>query len=105
MTTTLETAFNAVRELAKTFEENERAYLALNYPEAQVRKDFVDKFFMALGWDVNHDVQTNPYEQEVKVEPPVTVGGTQRHADYSFRLAPNFNSVRFFVEAVPAGYS
>ena len=23
---------------------------------------------MALGWDVNHDTQKNPYEQEVKIE-------------------------------------
>jgi len=32
--------------------------------------DFVDKFFVALGWDVNHNIQTNPYEQEVHVENP-----------------------------------
>ena len=50
---------------------------------------FIDKFFIALGWDVNHDEQTNPYEQEVKVEPPVSAGG-QRRADYAFHLAPNY---------------
>jgi adenine-specific DNA-methyltransferase len=63
-----------------------------------VRKDFIDKFFMALGWDVNHDEQTNPYEQEVKVEPAVSAAG-QRRADYAFRLAPSYRDVRFFVEA------
>jgi type I restriction-modification system DNA methylase subunit len=47
---------------------------------------------------VNHDEQTNPYEQEVKVEPPVSAAG-QRRADYSFHLAPNYRDVRFFVEA------
>lgn len=99
MATTLEIAFERVRELVRTFESNKHAYLGPDYPEAQARKDFIDKLFIALGWDVNHDIQKNPYEQEVKVEPPVTVGATQRHADYAFHLAPNFNNVRFFVEA------
>jgi predicted type IV restriction endonuclease len=99
METTLDAAFKRVQELVRTFEANKHAYLGPDYPEAQARKDFIDKFFIALGWDVNHDVQTNPYEQEVKVEPPVPVGSTQRRADYAFRLAPDFSNVRFFVEA------
>ena len=36
-----------------------------------------------------HDVQTNPYEQEVKVERGLSAAG-QRRADYAFYLAPNF---------------
>ena len=51
-----------------------------------------------MGWDVNHDEQTNPYEQEVKVEPAVQAGG-KRRADYAFHLAPNYRDVRFFVKA------
>jgi adenine-specific DNA-methyltransferase len=93
-----ERAHRKVMELAETFRANEGRYLSPNYQEAEVRKDFIDKFFIALGWDVNHDVQTNPWEQEVKVEPPVAASG-QRRADYVFRLAPNFRDVRFFVEA------
>ena len=50
-----------------------------------------------LGWDVTHDFQKNPYEQEVKVER--TDGLSKRRADYAFRLAPNFRDVRFYVEA------
>jgi len=104
MKITLETAFEMIQELAQTFDANKHAYLGSDYSEAQARKDFIDKFFIALGWDVNHDIQKNPYEQEVKIEPPVPVGATQRHADYAFRLAPEFNNVRFFVEAKkPAG--
>ena len=99
METMFETTFEKVQEHVQNFEANKHAYLALDYSEAAVRKDFIDKFFIALGWDVNHDVQKNPYEQEVKVEPPVSVGANQRHADYAFRLAPHFNDVRFFVEA------
>jgi hypothetical protein len=93
-----EHAYEKIARLAATFQANEARYLSPNYQEAEVRKDFIDKFFSALGWDVNHDEQTNPYEQEVKVEPTVSAGG-QRRADYAFHLAPNYRDVRFFVEA------
>ncbi len=93
-----EESFEKISRLAATFQENEATYLSPNYQEAEARKDFIDKFFIALGWDVNHDKQTNPYEQEVKVEPAVSASG-QRRADYAFHLAPNYRVVRFFVEA------
>jgi len=94
----LDLAFENVSKLSARFKANESRYLSPAYQEAEVRKDFIDKFFIALGWDVYHDIQTNPYEQEVKVEPSVSAGG-QRRADYAFHLAPNFRDVRFFVEA------
>jgi type I restriction-modification system DNA methylase subunit len=93
-----EESLEKIGKLVATFEASEERYLSPNYQEAEVRKDFIDKFFIALGWDVNHDEQTNPYEQEVKVEPPVSASG-QRRADYAFHLAPNYRVVRFFVEA------
>jgi len=93
-----EEAFEKVSKLAATFQANEARYLSPDYQEAEARKDFIDKLFIALGWDVNHDQQTNPYEQEVKVEPPVSAAG-QRRADYAFHVAPNYRDVRFFVEA------
>jgi adenine-specific DNA-methyltransferase len=100
----LETAFAEVSKLAARFKAGEARYLSPDYQEAQARKDFIDKFFIALGWDVNHEEQTNPYEQEVKVEQNVSVAARQRRADYAFYLAPNFRDVRFFVEAKkPAG--
>jgi adenine-specific DNA-methyltransferase len=94
----LDVAFLTVSNLAATFKANENRYLSSGYQEAEVRKDFIDKFFIALGWDVNHDVQTNPYAQEVKVERSVAASG-QRRADYAFYLKPNYRDVRFFVEA------
>ncbi len=92
-------AFEKVGQLARDFQANADFYLSKSYQEAQVRKDFIDKFFIALGWDVNHETQSNPFEQEVKVEPPVATGGTQRRADYAFHVAPNFRDMRFLVEA------
>lgn len=97
-TAAYQSAFEKTCELCATFAANEARYLSPGYQEAEVRKDFIDKFFIALGWDVNHDHQTNPYEQEVKVESPVSASGARR-ADYAFHLRPNFDDVRFFVEA------
>ncbi len=98
-TTTFEKAFEAVQQLAADFQACESDYLSPVYQEAEARRDFIDKFLIALGWDVNHDHQKNPYQQEVKVERSVNTTGSQRRADYAFHLAPNFQDVRFFVEA------
>jgi len=95
----IDLALKKIARLVKDFQRNEPLYKSAGYSEAQARKDFIDKFWIALGWDVNHDLQTNPYEQEVKVERTVAAGGTQRRADYAFYLAPSFHVVQFFVEA------
>ena len=88
-------AFERVKQLAADFKANETYFLSPEYQEAQVRLDFIDKFLMALGWDVNHETQKNPYQQEVKVER----GVSQRRADYAFYLSPNFRDVKFYLEA------
>jgi len=98
--TNFQDAHTAVIDLVERFEKNQHHYLSASYQEQEARKDFLDKFFMALGWDVNHETQTNPYEQEVKIEKSVTTGTAKRRADYSFSLAPHFTKrPRFFVEA------
>jgi type I restriction-modification system DNA methylase subunit len=90
---------NKINQLVKHFRDQETAYLSPGYQESQIRQDFIDKFFTALGWDVTHDHQKNPYEQEVKIENKVNTSGSQRRADYAFFTAPNFRDVKFFVEA------
>lgn len=92
-------AFRATSELVANFRQHEADYLAAAYSEAQVRKDFVDKFFHALGWDVYHETQKNPYAQEVKIEAPVNTGGQQRRADYAFFIAPELRDHKFLCEA------
>ena len=94
-----EEAFEKVKGLVADFQASRAHFLSPHYQESEVRKDFIDKFFIALGWDVNHDEQKNPFEQEVKVERSVTTGASQRRADYAFYIAPNFRDVRFYAEA------
>jgi len=99
MATSFDAAFAVARALADDFAAHEKQFLSPAYNEAQARKDFIDKFFIALGWDVDHVAQKNPYEQEVKVERTQRQGAAHKKADYAFSLAPNFRDVRFFVEA------
>jgi len=93
-----DTAFARVKALVADFRANEKFYLSPAYQEQEARRDFIDKFWLALGWDVNHETQKNPFEQEVKVERREH-GFSQRRADYAFYLAPNFRDVKFYVEA------
>ena len=95
----IDIALERIAVLVKSFHHGHSHYKSTAYAEAEARKDFIDKLWIALGWDVNHDQQTNPYEQEVKVERGVAIAGSQRRADYAFYLAPHFHDVRFFVEA------
>jgi type I restriction-modification system DNA methylase subunit len=96
----MEQPFEGIKQLVADFKAQEAAYLSPSYQESQVRQDFIDKFFTALGWDVTHERQKNPYEQEVHIENKVKMAGSsQRRADYAFYLSPNFRDPKFFVEA------
>ncbi len=88
---------NSFRErlesLISKFEKDRPHYLSKGYPEAQVRLDFLNPFFKALGWDIENKAQKPPHERDVIVElSPETTG----RPDYNFRI----NGVtKFFVEA------
>ncbi len=92
-------SFKLVKKLVADFKANENYYLSPKYQEREVRTDYINKFFIALGWDVTHEQQKNPYEQEVKEEKSVQVKSSKKRADYAFYLAPNFNDPKFVVEA------
>lgn len=48
---TFDDAFERVKQLVSTFKDNEGRYLSPGYSEAQARLDFIDKLWIALGWD------------------------------------------------------
>lgn len=92
-----EAAHRAVASLVHSFARGKAHYVGSGaYQEAEVRTDFIDKFFMALGWDVSHQHQRNPYRQEVKIEKSTKDSGK---ADYAFAVAPYYGRIRFLVEA------
>jgi len=45
----------AVTELVSRFHEQRDAYHAGRYNETQIRREFIDPFFQALGWDVGNE--------------------------------------------------
>ena len=98
-TSVFDTAFEKIKLLVREYESNHNFYLSTDYNESQARMDYIDKLFTILGWDVNHERQKNPYEQEVKVERPVATGQSQRSADYALYIVPNFRDPLLFVEA------
>ena len=92
-------SFSEVQKLVDNFHKHIDEYLKPKYQEAEVRQDFLDKFFVALGWDVYHHENQNPYEREVRIEKSVMVQGRGKRADYAFYTAPNFTQARFMAEA------
>jgi type I restriction-modification system DNA methylase subunit/predicted type IV restriction endonuclease len=84
-------------ELIERFIAHMGAYQSGQYNEAQLREEFINPFFEALGWDVrNLKGYSGPY-QEVIHEDAIKIGGRTKAPDYCFRAGGGQRS--FFVEA------
>ena len=55
------------------------------YVEAQLRDDFLNPFFRALGWDLENSSGLIQPKREVEIESRTEIGGRQKRADYLFR--------------------
>lgn len=89
---TRETFRAELERLAASFAANEDEYTSPAYPEAQVRLDFIDPFFRALGWDIENRANLPYSKRDVIVER----GAEEGRPDYTFRID---GAPRFFVEA------
>jgi len=90
------TAPAAVLELVQRFEFNRDAYHAGHYNETQLRREFLDPFFVALGWDVdNRQGHAEPYK-DMHHEDAIKIGGATKAPDYCFRIG---GARKFFLEA------
>jgi hypothetical protein len=87
---------DGVKRLVERFERNQTAYLSPVYNETQLRREFLDPFFRALGWDVDNEAGHAPQYREVVHEDAIKVGISTRAPDYSFRVG---GQRKFFVEA------
>lgn len=92
-------SFERLRDLVSTYRDNRRHFEDQSFQEAEARNALINKLFIALGWDVTHETERNPYRQEVKIEHRSQGGERDRRADYAFYAAPNFRDVQFIVEA------
>ena len=55
------------------------------YAEAQLRADFLDPFFAALGWDLANRAGLIQKHREVEIESRTEIAGRKKRADYLFR--------------------
>jgi hypothetical protein len=65
-----------VRQLVERFEEHKRAYLSPAYLEAQLRQEFLNPFFEALGWDVANKQGYAVQYREVVHEDSIHIKGS-----------------------------
>jgi hypothetical protein len=82
-----------IEELVDKFNSDPAFYRSAYFNETEVRTQFINPFFEALGWDVYH--KCYPDYRDVKEEDAVKVEGKTKNPDYSFRL---FEKRKFFVE-------
>lgn len=94
---TKEAAYIKIEELVTRFTDQIASYKKSDYNETQTRRDFIDPFFKALGWDVDNENGNAEAYREVIHEDRVKVGKATKAPDYSFRLSGGKRL--FFVEA------
>lgn len=83
--------------LVETFTHNYSAYKSGAYKEEQLKQEFLNPFFEALGWDVNNTKKkAAPQYRDVIFEDSIKVATGIQAPDYCFTLA---GAKKFFVEA------
>ncbi|OAD20548.1 type II restriction enzyme methylase, partial [Candidatus Thiomargarita nelsonii] len=85
-----------IQTLVKRFESQKDSYKQSQYNETQTRNDFINPFFMALGWDVNNEQGLAEAYRHVVHEDTLKIGRATKMPDYSFRVG---GVRKFFVEA------
>ncbi len=85
-----------VQKLVERFHQNIDDYKRGKYNETQVRREFIDPFFKALGWDVDNTKGYAEAYKEVVHEDAIKVGRATKAPDYSFRIG---GVRKFFLEA------
>jgi predicted type IV restriction endonuclease len=54
-------------DLVERFESNLESYKSGHYNETQVRREFVDPFFKALGWDIDNAYKDVIHEDAIRI--------------------------------------
>ncbi|HRD58632.1 MAG TPA: N-6 DNA methylase [Ferruginibacter sp.] len=90
-------AHKKIASLIERFDEQKEFYKRSDYNETLTRRDFIDPFFKALGWDIDNEQGYAESYREVIHEDKIKIGGATKAPDYSFRLGGGKRL--FFVEA------
>ncbi|MCI0621405.1 MAG: N-6 DNA methylase [Acidobacteria bacterium] len=87
---------SVIGELMARFERNLDAYRSHGYNETQLRREFIDPYFEALGWDIANKAGYAEAYKDVIHEDAIKVGGTTKAPDYCFKIGL---ARKFFLEA------
>lgn len=85
-----------VLDLVERFENNRDSYKSQNYNETQVRREFIDPLFKALGWDIDNEKGYAEAYKDVIHEDAVQFEKGVGAPDYCFRIG---GARKFFLEA------
>src|SRR3990170_959085 len=88
-------AIKKIKELVERFRENLDVYKKGSYNETQLRREYVDPFFDALGWDVQNRAGYAEQYKDVVHEDTIKIGVSLKAPDYSFRVG---GQRKFFLE-------
>ncbi|OGP87526.1 MAG: restriction endonuclease subunit M [Deltaproteobacteria bacterium RBG_16_48_10] len=88
-------ALHPISNLVERFERNIEAYRSPAYNETQLRREFVDPFFEAFGWDVTNKAGYAEQYKDVIHEDAIKVAGATKAPDYCFRIG---GARKFFLE-------
>jgi|WetSurMetagenome_2_1015567.scaffolds.fasta_scaffold00020_59 hypothetical protein len=83
-------------DLIGRFEQHRDSYKSGQYNETQLRREFLDPFFKALGWDVDNEQGYAEAYKDVVHEDAIRIGGALKAPDYCFRIG---GTRKFFLEA------
>ncbi len=84
-----------INELIERFDRNIGSYRNQAYNETQLRREFIDPFFEALGWDVTNRAGYAEAYKDVIHEDAIKIGSATKAPDYCFRIG---GVRKFFVE-------
>lgn len=89
---------NALQDLVAKFDRNIDRYKdqSSSFNETQLRIEFIDPMFEALGWDMNNKAGAAEQYKEVIHEDKVYIEGKPKAPDYSFKF---WGERKFFLEA------
>ena len=86
----------AILDLVARFEQQFDAYKSGQYNETQLRREFLDPLFKALGWDMDNEQGYAEAYKDVIHEDAIRIGGAVKAPDYCFRIG---GTRKFFLEA------
>ena len=77
-----------LKQLVEKFKEHSAIYHQNSYNETQVRRDFIDPFFEALGWDIENKKGGDETRRYVLLEYKQRDSkGRSKSPDYCFRIS------------------